>query len=112
MRLKIFPALQARKSALEENISDSIKSVSALSEKKDTSIIPNKFFMMKSVLEIRTVFRADRGSWIPDLNPCKNTQIRIPDLRIRIRVKIRGSGSRFCGSRISNTGSEALFPGR
>lgn len=31
-----------------------------------------------------------------DLNPCKNTRIRIPDLRIRI----------------SNTGSEALFPGR
>ena len=37
-----------------------------------------------------------RGSRIPDLNPCKNTRIRIPDLRIRI----------------SNNGSEALFPGR
>jgi hypothetical protein len=41
-----------------------------------------------------------RGSRIPDLKPCKNTRIRIP-------VKICGSGSR-----ISNTGSEALFPGR
>ena len=57
------------------------------------------------MLEIRTVFRADPdplkiradlGSRIVDLNPCKNTRIRIPDLRIRI----------------SNTGSEALFPGR
>ena len=34
MRLKIFHALQARKSALKDNISDSIKSVSALSEKR------------------------------------------------------------------------------
>ena len=68
--------------------------------------------VLGTVLEIRTVFRADRGSRIPDLKPCKNTRIRIPDLRIRIPVKIRGSGSRICGSRISNTGSEALFPGR
>ena len=64
-----------------------------------------EFYLLVPVMEIRTVLRADRGSRIPDLKPCKNTRIRIPDLRIRIPVKIRGSGSRICGSRICNTGS-------
>ena len=77
-------------------------------QKKEKMVPLKKLHLyFKSVLEIRTVFRADRGSGsgslenkggsrIADLNPCKNTRIRIPDLRIRI----------------SNTGSEALFPGR